>query len=176
MLGGGALVRVHPLLDYLYISVQRSVKLGQQNSLQSLSYSCTLNGRFISLAVFFTVDFRFHETIRQNSESESRRRAKGDFKQARLQYRHYRPAGHLTDADRSAYWLLGRLTSRQHAECISGTDLLSKGNVGTEVVHKTCYPTQSLCIDTGPTRSCTDPVLPGAWQGSHQRTIFSTLS
>ena len=36
-----------------------------------------------------------------------------------------------------------------------------------ENAYQTCYPTQSLYIDTGPTSPTTDPIAPGAWQGSN---------
>ena len=41
-----------------------------------------------------------------------------------------------------------------------------------EIEH-TCVVTQSPCTDTGPTSPSTDPITPGAWQGSHWSAKFS---
>ena len=54
-------------------------------------------------------------------------------------------------------------------ECISGTDLLNFTCCHTEieVADPTFDLTQSQYTDTGLTSSSTDPIMPGAWQGSH---------
>ena len=59
-------------------------------------------------------------------------------------------------------------------ECISGTDLLNFKCCHTEVefADQTFYLTQSQYTDTGPTSPSTDPITPGAWQGSHWSANF----
>ena len=37
---------------------------------------------------------------------------------------------------------------------------------------KTFYLTQSQYTDTGPTSASADPIMPGAWQGSHWSANF----
>ena len=61
-------------------------------------------------------------------------------------------------------------------ECISGTDLLNDTccRTETEVSDQTFYLTQSQYTDTGPTSPGTDPLTPGAWQGSHWSANFSS--
>ena len=53
-------------------------------------------------------------------------------------------------------------------ECISGTDLLNCTccHAETEVAGQTFHLTQSQYTDTGPTSPSTDPITPGAWQGT----------
>ena len=59
---------------------------------------------------------------------------------------------------------------------ISGTDLLRQFYVlpqlYIEVADQTCHLTKSQYTDTGPTSSSTNPMMPGAWQGSHWRANF----
>ena len=60
-------------------------------------------------------------------------------------------------------------------ECISGTNLLRQLHVlhtETEVADQTVHLTQSQYTDTGPTSPSTDPITPGAWQGSHWSANF----
>ena len=54
-------------------------------------------------------------------------------------------------------------------ECISWTNLLDCTCCHTEieVTDQTFHLTQSQYTDTGPTSPSTDPITPGAWQGSH---------
>ena len=58
--------------------------------------------------------------------------------------------------------------------CISGTDLINftYWHTETEVADQTFYLTQSQYTDNGPTSPCTDPIMPGAWQGSHWSANF----
>ena len=42
----------------------------------------------------------------------------------------------------------------------------------TEVADQTFHLTQSQYTDTGPTSPNTDPIMPGAWQGSHWSANF----
>ena len=62
-------------------------------------------------------------------------------------------------------WLVGCLTSQQHAR-------VSQGRICTEVADPTFYLTQSQYTDTGPTSPSADPITPGAWQGSHWSVNF----
>ena len=41
-----------------------------------------------------------------------------------------------------------------------------------EVADPTFYLTQSQYTDTGPTSPSADPIMPGAWQGSHWSANF----
>ena len=60
--------------------------------------------------------------------------------------------------------------------------LVSQGQVCTdnftcchteiEAADQTFYLTQSHCADTGPTSPSSDPLMPGAWQGSQWRANF----
>ena len=40
-------------------------------------------------------------------------------------------------------------------------------HIEIEVADQSFYLTQSQYTDTGPTSPSTDPIMPGAWQGSH---------
>ena len=62
------------------------------------------------------------------------------------------------------------LTSQQHASVSQGR--ICSGNsscchTAIEVTDQTVYLTQSQYTDTGPTSPNTDPITPGACQGSH---------
>ena len=59
-------------------------------------------------------------------------------------------------------------------ECISGTDLLKFTcyHIEIQVADPTFHLTQSQYTDTGPTSLSTDPITPGAWQGSHWSAYF----
>ena len=59
-------------------------------------------------------------------------------------------------------------------ECISGTDLLSFTCCHTEIeaANQTFHLTRSQYTDTGPACPSTDPITPGAWQGSHWSAKF----
>ena len=68
-------------------------------------------------------------------------------------------------------WLLGCLTSQQHASVSQGricTDNFTCCHTEIEVADQTFHLTQSHYTDTGPTSPSADPITPGAWQGSHR--------
>ena len=65
---------------------------------------------------------------------------------------------------------VGCLTSQQHASVSQGricSDNFTCCHTETEVADQTFHLTQSQYTDTGPTSPSTDPITPGAWQGSH---------
>ena len=66
--------------------------------------------------------------------------------------------------------LVGCLTSQQQASVSQGricSDNFTCCHTETEVADQTFYLTQSQYTDTGLTSPSTDPITPGAWQGSH---------
>ena len=71
---------------------------------------------------------------------------------------------------------VGCSTSQQHATCVSQgricADNFTCCHTEKEVADQTFYLTQSQCTDTGPTTPSGDPIMPGAWQGSHSSAIF----
>ena len=70
---------------------------------------------------------------------------------------------------------VGCLTSQQQASVSQGricSDNFTCCHTEIEVVDQTFYLTQSHYTDTGPTRPCSDPITPGAWQGSHWNFNF----
>ena len=72
-----------------------------------------------------------------------------------------------TDEGRQG-WLVGCLTSQQHARVSQGricTDNFTCCH--TEVADQTFHLTQSQYTDTRPTSPSADPITPGAWQGGH---------
>ena len=67
------------------------------------------------------------------------------------------------------------LTSQQHASVSQGricSDNLTCCHTEIEVADPTFHLTQSQYTDTGPTSPSTDPITPGAWQGSHWSAYF----
>ena len=71
--------------------------------------------------------------------------------------------------------LVGCLTSQQHASVSQGricSDTFTRRHTETEVADQTFHLTQSQYTDTGPTSPSTDPIAPGAWQGSHWSANF----
>ena len=69
----------------------------------------------------------------------------------------------------------GCLTSQQHASVSQGrirTDNFTCCHTEIEVADPTFYLNQSQYSDTGPTSPSTDPIMPGAWQGSHWSASF----
>ena len=65
---------------------------------------------------------------------------------------------------------VGCLTSQQHATVSQGricTDNFTCCHTELEVADQTFYLTQSLYTDTRLTSRSADPIMPGAWQGSH---------
>ena len=70
---------------------------------------------------------------------------------------------------------IGCLTSHQHAHVSQGRvckENLTCCHTEIEVAHQTFHLIQSQYTDTGPTSPSTDPITPGAWQGSHWSTNF----
>ena len=70
---------------------------------------------------------------------------------------------------------VGCLTSQQHASVSQGricSDNLTCCHTEIEAADQTFFLTQSLYIDTRPTSPCADPILLGAWQGSHWSANF----
>ena len=70
---------------------------------------------------------------------------------------------------------VGCLTSQQHASVSQGwicSDKFPYCYTEIEVADPTFYLTQSQYNDTGLTSPSTDPVTPGAWQGSHWSANF----
>ena len=66
--------------------------------------------------------------------------------------------------------MVGCLTSQQHASVSQGrvcSDNCTCCHTEIEVADQTFHLTQSQYTDTGPTSPSTDPITPGAWQGSH---------
>ena len=71
--------------------------------------------------------------------------------------------------------LVGCLTSQQHASVSLGwicSDNFTCCHTEIEVADQTFHLTQSQYTDTGPTSPSTDPIIPGAWQGSHWSANF----
>ena len=70
---------------------------------------------------------------------------------------------------------VGCLTSQQQASVSQGricSDNYACCHTEIEVAHPTFYLTQSQYTDTGPTSPRTDPITPGARQGSHWSANF----
>ena len=71
---------------------------------------------------------------------------------------------------RGVCWLVGCLTSQQHASASQGRiclDNFTCCHTEIEAADQTFYLTQSQYTDTGPNSPSADPITPGAWQGSH---------
>ena len=70
---------------------------------------------------------------------------------------------------------VGCLKSQQHASVSQGricSDNFTCCHTEIEVTDQTFHLTQSQYTDTGLTSPSTDPITPGAWQGSHWSTNF----
>ena len=70
---------------------------------------------------------------------------------------------------------VGCLTSQQHASVSQGrtcSDKFTCCHTEIEVADPTYHLTQSQFTDTGPTSPSADPIMPGAWQGSHWSANF----
>ena len=77
--------------------------------------------------------------------------------------------------DGSVCLLVGCLTSQQHASVSQGqiySDNFTGCHTEIEVADQTFHLTQSQYTDTRPTSPSTDPITPGAWQGSHWSANF----
>ena len=71
--------------------------------------------------------------------------------------------------------LVGCLTSQQHASVSQGpifSDNFTCCHTEIEVADQTFHLAQSQYTDTGPTSPSTDPITPGAWQGSYWSVNF----
>ena len=71
--------------------------------------------------------------------------------------------------------LVGCLTSQKHASASQGRifwDNFTCCHTEIEVADQTFYLNLSQYTDTGPTNPSTDPITPGAWQGSHRSANF----
>ena len=69
-------------------------------------------------------------------------------------------------------WLVGCLTSQQHASVSQGricSDNFTCCHTEIEVADQTFHLTQSQYTDTGPASPSTDPVTPGAWYDSTRK-------
>ena len=72
-------------------------------------------------------------------------------------------------------WFVGCLTSQQQASVSQGQiclDNFTCCHTEIEAADQTFYLTQSQHTDTGLTSPSTDPITPGAWQGSHWSANF----
>ena len=70
---------------------------------------------------------------------------------------------------------VGCLTSQQQASVSQGricSDNFTYCYTEIKVANQTFYLTQSQYIDTGPTSPSADPIILGAWQGSHWSANF----
>ena len=67
------------------------------------------------------------------------------------------------------------LAAQQHASVSQRrvrSDNFTCCHTETEIADQTVYLTQSQYTDTGPTSPRADPIMPGAWRGSHWSTSF----
>ena len=70
---------------------------------------------------------------------------------------------------------VGCVTSKQHASVSRGRiceDSCTRCHTKTEVADQTFHLIQSQYTDTEPTSPSTDPITPGAWQGSYWSANF----
>ena len=84
---------------------------------------------------------------------------------------------HLSHLTHCLFLILfvGCLTSQQHASVSQGricSNNFTCCHTEIEAADPTFYLTQSQYADTGPTSPSTDPITPGAWQGSHWSANF----
>ena len=78
--------------------------------------------------------------------------------------------GHSWGTQKKLVGCLLALTSQQQASVSQGricTDNFTCCHTEIQVADPTFYLTQSQYTDTGPTSPSADPIMPGAWQGSH---------
>ena len=79
------------------------------------------------------------------------------------------------DISRSLFVFVGCLTSQQQTSVSQGrvcSDNFTCCHTEIEVADQTFYLTQSQYTNTEPTSPSTDPITPGAWQGSHWSANF----
>ena len=75
-------------------------------------------------------------------------------------------------------WLVGWLTSQQHASVSQGSicsDNFTCCYAEIQVADQTFHFTQSQYTDAGPTSPSTDPITPGAWLGNRWSAKFKSL-
>ena len=75
----------------------------------------------------------------------------------------------------SLFCFAGCLMSQQHASVSQGwiySDNCMCCHTEIEVADQTFHLTRSQYTDTGPTSPSSDPITPGAWQGSHWSANF----
>ena len=80
-----------------------------------------------------------------------------------------------TGEQKTVCLLVGCLTSQQQASVSQRricSDNFTCCHTEIEVADQTFYLTQSQYTDTGPTSPSADPIMPGAWQGSHWSANF----
>ena len=80
-----------------------------------------------------------------------------------------------TEEEEEVCLFVGCLTSQQHASVSQGricSDNCTCCQTEIEAADQTFYLTQSQHTATGPTSPSTDPIMPGAWQGSHWSANF----
>ena len=73
------------------------------------------------------------------------------------------------------FCFVGCLTSQQHASVSQGricSDKFTCCHTEIEVADPTFHLTKSQYADTGLTSPSADPIMPGAWQGSHWSANF----
>ena len=76
---------------------------------------------------------------------------------------------------RLLFFVIGCLTSQQQASVSQGricSDNFTRCHTEIVVADQTFHLTQSQYTDTGSTSPSTDPITPGAWQGSHWSANF----
>ena len=73
--------------------------------------------------------------------------------------------GHSAIRERLLF--VGCLTSHQHASVSQGPICSDNFTCCHNEIDQTFHLTQTQYTDTGPTSPSTDPITPGAWQGSH---------
>ena len=85
------------------------------------------------------------------------------------------PKSYSAPHDYSVCLFVGCLTSQQHASVSQGricSDNFTCCHTEIEIADHTFYLTQSQYTDTRPTSPSADPIMPGAWQGSHWSANF----
>ena len=83
--------------------------------------------------------------------------------------------GPLVSCSQGLLLFVGCLTSQQQASVSQGricSDNFTCCHTEIEVTDQTFHLSQSQYTDTGPTSPSTDPITPGAWQGSHWSANF----
>ena len=116
-------------------------------------------GRFTEMRQHFT---RSYTKMRQNeAEFLTRNYTERFNKMQQLLTRNY--------TERDMFLFVGYLTSQQHASVSRGqicSDNFTCCHTEIEVADQTFHLTQSQYTDISPTIPSTDPIMPGAWQGS----------